>query len=335
MATRVHCVENHNAFRQAGPRSFIRLRARPGQCPLILLKADLEALIAGIVHGERIHLSGPTGTGKTALVEALSHNWRDLCAGLGFPYLPLRFRSIEMAIFEAPGELWLRRAVKDGTTYDEPSVLVRALEDASRHPRSHRFIWMREIGRAHSASVQGGLLDLMSKSHVQLPEGTLLDVRGIAWVADSNYQAVQDYTHTLVTLDVALARRFTVNITLDYFSAEQDAEILRDVYPEVVQVSALDAAAEELIAKLVQLVQAARRYQAEGSLRSVPPPTFDAYFTSLRMARALPRWDVESIARYCLFGHASAEDRKLVAAILSEVLGLTIDTEEEMPAELF
>jgi MoxR-like ATPase len=307
--------------------------------PLVLPKYLLEALCTAIVHAEFTHVSGPTGTAKTSLIESLyrvPENFHHVCASLGFRPLPLRVYTVEMAIYEAPGELWQRRAVKDGSTYDEPSALVRALEDASRQPESYRVIWLREIGRVHSASVQGGLLDLMSKSHVLLPDGTALDVRGVGWIADSNYQAAQDCTHTLVTFDDALARRFTVNLTLDYLPPEQEAAILREVYPEIMQVSAdEDSAAEERIAKLVQLGHVTRRHKAEGNLQSIPPTTLDSYVTALRMARTLPHWSLEDIARVCLFGNPSSEDRKHVNAVMSEVLGLTIGEDEEFPAELF
>jgi MoxR-like ATPase len=73
----------------------------------------------------------------------------------------------------------------------------------------------------------------MTKGDILLPDGSSLDVRGVAWIADSNYQAVQDGTHTLVTLDDALRRRFTVNLNLDYLAPEQEADILRRIYKEM------------------------------------------------------------------------------------------------------
>src|SRR5262249_55061018 len=138
-----------------------------------------------------------------------------------------RLYPIEMAVYEAPGELYLRRALAGGNTYDEPSRLVCALDDAARSRGDHYpLVWLREMGRVHSSSVQGGLLDLMVKGDLVLPDGRRIDGRGIAWIADSNYQAETSSTHTLVTLDDALRRRFSINLTLDYLNAEQEALIL-------------------------------------------------------------------------------------------------------------
>ena len=69
----------------------------------------------------------------------------------------------------------------------------------------------------------------MTKGEVVLPDGAEINVREIAWIADSNYQAEQDSTHTLVTLDDALKRRFSVNLTLDYLSTEQEAMVLHHI----------------------------------------------------------------------------------------------------------
>jgi MoxR-like ATPase len=51
-------------------------------------------------------------------------------------------------------------------------------------------------------------------------------------VADSNYQAEQEGAHTLVALDDALKRRFTINLTMDYLSAGQEVEVLNHLLQE-------------------------------------------------------------------------------------------------------
>ena len=73
---------------------------------------------------------------------------------------------------------------------------------------------------------------MMTNGDITLPNGYRLPGKGIAWVADSNYQAEQDSTHTLVTLDDALKRRFSINLTLDYLSAGQEVEVLHHLSKE-------------------------------------------------------------------------------------------------------
>ena len=229
-------IDSSRELRQAGPDDLIRLMPAPGCHSLILPKYILEILVYTITGYELCHLSGPSGSAKSSLLEAFSQeaaNFRYLCEAMDRPYRPLRLFPVEMAIFESPGELFQRRSLKDGSTYDEKSLLVKALEKASQAGDSaYPLIWLREIGRVHSAMVQGGLLNLMTRSDVALPDGQRLDVRKVAWVADSNYQAEGDSTHTLVTLDDALKRRFTVHLTMDYLTAEQEVQVLQHLSKE-------------------------------------------------------------------------------------------------------
>ena len=232
----VYRLDKPKEYRKAGPTDLIELLPVPGGNPLFLLKWIIEALVYGIVHHEFIHMSGPTGSAKSSLLEALylvPKNFYGICSGLGFEVHPIKLYPIEMATFEAPGELYQRRSLKDGTTFDEKSRLVDALEDAAKsNGDSYPLIWLREIGRVHSSSVQGGLLNLMAKGDITLPDGSRIDGNGIAWVADSNYQAEHDSTHTLVILDDALKRRFTINLTLDYLTAEQEINVLQHILEE-------------------------------------------------------------------------------------------------------
>lgn len=233
MGNRVFLVDKPGECRKAGHTDLIELLPVSGSHPLFMMKWTLEVLVYGIVHHEFIHLSGPTGTAKSSLLEALylmPENFNSLCRGLGFPVLPLKLYPIEMATYETPGELYQRRSLKNGSTYDEKSKLVEALEDAARSNQScYPLIWLREMGRVHSSSVQGGLLNLMTKGDIVLPEGSRLNGRSIAWVADSNYQAEQDSMHTLVAFDDALKRRFSINLTLDYLSANQEVQVLQHI----------------------------------------------------------------------------------------------------------
>lgn len=236
MAKGVYSVCKPHEYQKAGPTDLIELHPVPGGNPLFILKWILEALVYGIVHHEFIHLSGPTGSAKSSLIEALfrvPENFNGICSGLGFPQKPLRLWPIEMAVYEAPGELYQRRAIKDGSTFDEKSRLVEALEKAAEAKHEcYPLIWLREMGRVHSSSVQGGLLNLMHSGDIPLSEGSYIDGRGIAWVADSNYQAESESTHTLVAFDDALKRRFSINLTLDYLTAQQEVQVINYILGE-------------------------------------------------------------------------------------------------------
>ena len=330
MAAQVFRLSRNSEYRKAGPTDLVELLAPPGNNPLFLLKWLVDTLVYAIVRHEFVHLSGPTGSAKSSLLEALylvPENFRSLCASLGFAVKPLKLYPVEMAIYEAPGELYQRRSLKDGTTYDEMSKLVQALEDAAKCRNDcYPLIWLREMGRVHSSSVQGGLLNLMTRNDILLPDGRRIDGAGIAWVADSNYQAEQDSNHTLVNLDDALKRRFSINLTLDYLSGEQEVQVLEYLVVEM-KLGTLD---RELIAKVVKLGQAIRRQRLEGNLQSLVPPTIYGYLAFLKMAQSLTYLSLQQVAIVTLLGNAGLEDRKLVFSVLNEVFGLQ-NTQEEDP----
>jgi hypothetical protein len=319
-------------YRKAGPSDLIEMLPIPGHHPIFLRKTDLEALTFSICTFESCHISGPTGTAKSSLLEAIARvpaNFRALCAGLGFPQMPLRVFPVEMVIYETPGELYQRRGLREGTTFDEKSRLVESLEEASRlRGKAYPLIWLRELGRVHSPSVQGGLLDMMTRGDIVLSDGTRINGQGVAWVADSNYQAEQDATHTLVAFDDALKRRFSVNITLNYLSAEQEAQVLRAILQSG-PMHTSPSHPDLLMEKGVRLGHAIRRQKAEGNLLSVPAPTIWGYLAFLRMAARLPHLTPQQVAMSTLLGLCSREDRKQVAAVLNEVFGLDASDAED------
>jgi len=329
MQTQVFRVEDAREYQKAGPSDLVKLLPVPGSNPLFLPKAQIEILVYAIVTHEIVHLSGPTGSAKTSLIEALHlvpENFRAICSALGHTSRPLQVYPIEMATYEAPGELYLRRALKNGTTFDEESGLVRSLtEAAGLDGKFYHLIWLREIGRVHSASVQGGLLDLVTKGDITLPGGRRVNARNIAWVADSNYQVESEGTHTLVTLDDALRRRFTINLTLDYLSAEQETQVLL----HLIGGKESQKAAQELVLHTVGLGQTIRRQKLEGNLQSVPPPTIYGYLAFVRMARALPHLSLQQVAMSTLLGNACPEDQKHVAGVLNEVFGFQREQAED------
>ena len=216
----------------------------------------------------------------------------------------------------------VRRALRDGRTYDEKSILVEFIEEASQvRDDCCPLIHLREIGRVHSASVQGGLLDLITPSDIDLPDRSRIQTTGICWLADSNYQAEQDSRHTLVTLDDALARRFSVNLTLAYLSAEQECEVVRELCPGEVTEQQL---------QIVKLGSAIRSERSQGRLQSVPPPTISGYMTFVGMAQSLHALTLKQVAQCTVVGNASNDDRKHVESLLNSVFGLAADEEQDL-----
>lgn len=319
-------------YQKAGATDLIELLPAPGSNPLFIQKEVLETLVSGIAQRELIHLSGPTGSAKSSLIEALAlvpENFLAISSALGLPRLPLKLYPVEMCTFEAPGELYQRRAIKNGTTYDEPSLLVKALQEAVQIKDGFPVIWLREMGRVHSSSVQGGLLNLMTKGDIILPDGRRLNGQPVAWIADSNYQAEGDATHTLVTFDDALKRRFTINLSLTYLSAEQELHVLQQL---IAQTPGLKSKiAPEVPSSIVKLGQEIRLQRAEGNLQSLVPPTIYGYLAFLRRAAATPHFSPLQVAEATLLGNASREDKKLSSTLCKKVFGFDTTDDDDNP----
>lgn len=333
MNTQIFNIQDPGEYRKAGSTDVIELIAAPGAHSLFIRKYVLESLIYSIAFKEFIHLSGPTGSAKTSLLDALylvPENFRTICEGLGLQHKPLRIHPIEMATFETPGELYQRRSLRNGTTYDEMSPLVQALQQInSANDESYPLVWLREIGRVHSSVVQGGLLNLMTNGDIIVPGGQRILGSAIAWIADSNYQAQSDANHTLVSFDDALKRRFSINITLDYLPAE--LEIL--VVERLLEGQSNCLFSSEQVANVVSMGQAIRRHRSNGRFRSVPPPTIAGYLSFFRMAAAIPHLSPQQLMSITLLGNANSEDQKLFPGLFTEVFGHSEPDDAEVLVE--
>ena len=127
MTNLIYRINKTDEYKKAGPTDLIELLPAPGGNCLFIMKWILEALVYGIVSHGMIHLSGPTGSAKSSLLEALCmvpDNFCPICQGIGYPGKQVKLYPIEMATYETPGELYQRRALKNGTTFDEISKLV-------------------------------------------------------------------------------------------------------------------------------------------------------------------------------------------------------------------
>jgi hypothetical protein len=328
MSNGVFQISNSEEYRRAGSLDLIEMLPVPDCNPLFMPKLVLETIVGAVTRREFIHVSGPSGVAKTALIEALSgnpSNFLALCSYLGAEPKPLRLFPIETPIYETAGELWQHRSIKNNQTYDEFSGLVQALIVASKIQDAYPLIWLREMGRVMSSSVQGGLLNLMA-SNILLPNGERIDGRNIAWIADSNYQAEREYSHSLVPFDDALKRRFTVNITLGYLTPKQEAYALAHLMQKRYGKSMVN---QELIKQVVKLGMEIRSYRMEGMLKSVPPPTIYGYEAFLRMAMAMPHLSAQQVANMTLLGAAWREDEKHISAILGKIFGVQGDSAQD------
>jgi hypothetical protein len=297
--------------------------------PLILPRRKLEIVALCILESATLHLSGPTGSGKSTLVEYVCDpsNLRAILHGMGraSSKAPLLY-AIQMATFDSPSELYSRRALKDGETWDEDSIMVKALRDAASQTDSLPVFWLREMGRVASAQIQGALLDLITPHPILLPDGSRIQVSA-CWIADSNYQAEHDATHTLVPFDEALKRRFSHQVTLPWLPAEQEAEVLKHLLSQRLTAEQRSRIPDEALDKTVKLGASIRARKAEGVLSTLVPPTIYSYLAFLELL-ARTGWSVWDAACCTLLGNASQQDAKLLPSVFNEAFGLAVAPDE-------
>ena len=317
------------SYKKAGATDLLEMENSATGHSIYVLKEIVDKLVFGFCTGKLTHLSGPSGSAKTSLIEAIGRNPKNFataCKALGFPEKPLKIYPIEMCCFETPAEVSARRALRNGETYDEPSALVEALIDAAKHKDEfYPVVWLREAGRAHSSAVQGGFLNYMTDDYITLRDGQVILGAGIAWIADSNYAAVDEDLYTVVPIDAAFKRRFSLNIRMDYLPLKQEVEALRAIAGQVPELKDVEP---DLIERIVRLGQKIREMRAEGPLRSLAPPTPYVYKSFLEMSCRLSRLDLLEVAKATLMGNASNEDSKLVPSVFNDVFGLTPDDDD-------
>ena len=312
-------------YRNAGPEDLVRLDPLDGCVAPIIERQKLDLLVRGIVRGGCIHVSGETGTAKTLTIRTLllnPRNFHDVCEALGYPRKDLEVYACSVGRFDGPAELTFRRAIKDGTTYDEDSLLIEALksEDGLSGKR-YAVVLLPELGRTHSEMVQGALVELINRVVLLESERRLLHVEHVAWVADSDYAASSGgAAFSLVTLDEALRRRFSTSIDMGHPSQEQECAILRTLVPE---------APPGDVAAVVRLGAEVRSSRRDGALLSVPPPTLYGYEEFLRARLDLPHLPADVVAFATLFGHCSADDRPLAADLLARTHGVGSDEAQD------
>ncbi len=317
MNSRVFEIQNRAQFEAADSYDLIKMIPVENSHALYIPKYILELITYAIVHQEFCHISGPTGTAKSSVIMAITtnNNFKLLCKYLGFKYKPVMLFEEDMVKYETPGELYQHRAIRNNATIDMPSSLAKAMSDGMKHYLTHYIvIFTKELGRVLNGTVMNGLLNLVSKQTIVLPNMRKIEGSRLCFIADSNYQDAEESEYTLCKFDNALKRRFTLNIHLDYLSENDEIIVLKDILGE--HYSQLD---EKLIEKIVRLGKVIRQYKSEGNLMSVVAPTIYGYLACYRIAVALAV-NTDIVVMNTLLGNASTEDQTLAESIIQNVL---------------
>ncbi|MBU2488892.1 MAG: AAA family ATPase [Proteobacteria bacterium] len=333
---KIYRATHPREYEKAGPSDLIALEPPPGGLPICRRKMELVQIVFGMQPGEITHSSGPSGTGKTTVplyLEKVPKNWETICRAEGLPAKPLKLFPVQMSTYESPAECWGQTALRDGSTFQEQSLLVRSMRQAEKMADDHCcVILLREMGRVASEQVQGGLTDLLIREEIILPDGGRIQGGRYATYMDSNYQDMDEAQHTLSPQEDAIKRRITVNVTMGHLQPTEEAAVLRYVVHNGngKRGPAVDHL-EELIGIAVRIVQAVREQRREGRLLSIAPPSIYNMHSFVRMCLALPQMNQGDVARATLMGNATAEDLPAVEGVYAEVFGLAADSNDADP----
>ncbi len=118
MKTKIYDIRDREEYRAAMPFDLIKLIPADGNHAHYKYKYALEIMIFGICQQKSIHLSGPTGAGKSSMIEAITEepeNFRLLCEYSGIKYKPPLLYEIEMVqVRYARGMSWPYRDQEQG-----------------------------------------------------------------------------------------------------------------------------------------------------------------------------------------------------------------------------
>jgi energy-coupling factor transporter ATP-binding protein EcfA2 len=319
MKTKLYDIRDKEEYRAATPFDMIKLIPASGNHSHYKYKYALDIISFGICNQKSIHLSGPTGAGKSSLIEAITEepeNFKLLCEYSGYEYKPPHLYEIEMVKFDTPGECHERTVIKNRDTVVVPSEIIEALLDSQEKKKDHYpIVYFMEMGRVHTASIQGGLLNIVGKPHVKALDNQKIPTGNVCFIADSNYQAADDATYTLVTFDEALKRRFDINLSIPHFPEENQVHIMHDLVHDT-----LDKKPDvELIKNIIKLGQMISQYKAEGNLVSVTEPNPKGYLTCYEMIKTLPGIGINLAITNSMLGNAATDDLKLVDTSIQTV----------------
>lgn len=310
-------------FGKASSGSLVRLQPCSKDDHWFYSDYDLAALtVDAIATQAPVHLSGPSGTGKThflnSLLYAPQNNFECICRSLGLPmWAKLKPHRIFLSTYETPGEIWYRTEVVNFTTLQKQQAILDILTEAANDLETLHVVWLVESGRGVSPSIQGGWLEIIGQRTVREPHGREFQLRNVTWVTDSNHAANRSGEFAIWDLDQAYGRRWTRRVTVAPLAPDQEMAVLRALAPE---------ASEQHICQVVTLAAAIREKQLDGGLRSILPPTIDAELDLLGCICRLPLNTRTSVFNTML-GHCVADEREDAESAYAGAFGVQVTTD--------
>ena len=309
-------------FEKASSGSVVQLLAYSNNTHPFYADYDLAAIaVDALCTRAPLHLSGPSGTGKSHFLKCLLYGPRDnfdkICAGLDLPrWSKIKCHQLVVSMFETAAEIWYRTEVENFNTVEQPQQLLKILAEAAANPDTLQIIWLVESGRGITESVQGAFLEVIGEDIIREPHGQMFDASNVTFVTDSNHAANESGEVAIWDLDQAYGRRWTRRVTLEGLTPEQESMVLRELFPE---------ATDQQIQQVVRLARGIRQKHDEGSLQSILPPAIDVELDLLGIMHRLPV-GTRRLVFNTLLGHSSKRDKDEADTVFAEAFGVRIKT---------
>jgi len=262
---------------------------------------DKEAaeLLRAIETGDKILISGPTGSGKSSLV-------KHICALTNRPMVRLNMSGdIESShIFgqlevESGSTVWKDGAATEAVRYG--AVLVNDEWDVTPPEIMFGYQWlMEDDGKLFLKEMPGSSVDKMITPHGEFRFICLGNTLG---QGDDSGRYAGTNVQNSATLD-----RFQTTIKLGYLSADHERNVLKNAVPNL---------ADTIIAKMVQLAKLIRDGVNNGSLNVTMSPR-----TLINWGRKVDAFaDTHAALSVAYLNKLGEDDHKVVSELYRKVFG--------------
>ncbi len=284
--------------------------------PVVRLKEFVHSILE---PGSRVFINGNTGTGKTEGLHVIVNNWRLVLRILGINSAPKNAHLLHVNLSAVQGidELFRRRSIRNGNTYDEMQPALATLKQALRlqeDPDNIAIWWLSELLRC-LPEIQHGILGMIQNRIFDDQGKYIGDGSSLRIVCDSNFGASEhgDYVG-LAQFDGALSARMTANLNWDYLPFKDELEILMCIVSHEIEDR------EAILYSMLAFCHEIRKTKIKkGDFASIPYPNMRSYLSFIRkLEKGI--FEIEDLYRIVFYGSGTPNDQVKARAIALEQL---------------
>jgi cobaltochelatase CobS len=262
---------------------------------------EAARLVSAMMDGDKVLMSGPTGSGKSSLVKYV-------CAKLGAPFI-----RINMSADAESSVLFGQLVARDGATVWEDGPITEAVK--------HGAVVLIDEWELMPPEIAMGLQNLLEDDGYLFLKEKPGDAKDKTFIPHPNFRIVcagntvgqgddsGGFAGTMVQNSATLDR-FTTTIHLDYLSKEHEMDVIRG------KAGVSNKEAEQMI-KLASLVRAA--YGQRSINLTMSPRTLINWGS-----KAVKHGDMRQSFRIAFYDKLRDSDKRAVSELYAKVFGVAI-----------